>query len=204
MSSLLEVDEDSEEVRAVLTAGSLTSPPLVTMSFQGLAEPVALWTDLEKLGWLIPARPLRPAVAIDWVGEGAEDFVVRPYRVNDFRIQPGAWPPATRARIGALTVAVLQRHAVQIVADEGYLQLIFPADLDPQGDGGIDLRLPADPLPNTLIIERAEDSMAGFCAYRTYGARAQSFTEPLVWAERARQVARSCLLYTSPSPRDRG
>ena len=191
MSSVVEVDDASQEVHAILTAGSLSTPPLVSLSFQGLSEPVALWADLEALGWVVPPRPLRPAVAIEWVGDGPEDFVVKPYRVDDFRIQPGPWPAASRARIGALTVAVLQRHSVRILADGGYLQLIFPAQLAAEQRGDIDLRLPADPLPDTVIIERRADSMSAFCAYRAFGVASGSASEPLIWAERARPVART-------------
>lgn len=187
-----EVDETSTEVHAVLETDNVATPPLVSMSFQGTADPVELWNDLERLGWIVPARPPRPASAIEWVHSDGRDneFHVRPYRIHDFRLLPGDWPAASRPRVGALTVSVLQRHDVQIHADQAYLQLIFPAQLEAESEGIIDLRSPADPLPNTLIIERASSSMAALCDYRTFDAASRSINEPLVWAERARQVAR--------------
>ncbi len=189
--SLVGVDEDSEEVHAVLTAGNLQRPPLVSFSFQGLAEPVELWSDLRELGWVVPPRPPRPASAIEWTGDGDNEFEVRAYRVIDYRIQPGQWPAESRPRIGALTVSALQRHGVHIHADDGYLQLIFPAQLEAERRGTIDLRTSVDPLPDTVILERAANSMARLCAYRTYGARSGTHIDRLVWAERARQVAQT-------------
>ncbi len=191
MRPAAELNQASYEVHAVLEAGSLSRPPLVSLSFQGLAEPTSLFTDLESLGWVIPSRPPRPASAIDWStpDENGNAFTVRGYRVDDFRPQPGVWPTATRSRIGALTVAVLQRHKVTIHADEAYLRLLFPAQADADEAEVLDLRLPADPLPDTIIIERATDSMAGLCDYRVFSAQARVTSELLVWAERARQVA---------------
>lgn len=191
MSSLLEINEASTEVHAVLASGSLSSPPQVSLSFPGLDDPVSLWNDLQSLGWVIPPRPPRPSSAIRWLGDGPNDYEIRPYRVNGFRIQPGPWPDVARTRIGALTVSVLQKHAVQIHADAPYMELIFPAQLEAERSGLIDLRMPADPLPNTVVIERAADSMAALCSYKTFGAKGGGYAEPLFWAERARQVAQT-------------
>ncbi len=186
------IDQSSNEVHAVLEAGSLARPPLVSLSFQGLVEPEELFADLEALGWIIPIRPPRPASAIDWSSPDDEGnaFSVRGYRIDDFRLQPGQWPAATRSRIGALTVAVLEKHLAHIHADDAYLRLLSPAEVEAgETIETIDLRAPADPLPNTVIIERSVDSMAALCDYRTFGAQSRAMDDVLVWAERARQVA---------------
>jgi len=180
------VAANSTRIYAVLDSPDLSTPPYVLLSYQGLEEPTELWDALVRIGWMIPPRPKPPESA---VSNGRAGRTVLPHRINDFALREGVWAADSRAKIGGLTVSILQRFGVEVHAPPSYERLLFPAQVDAAGHGVESAPGPADPAPNTLIIERLEESFAGSCAYRMHGASSRLFPVELTWGERARPVA---------------
>lgn len=104
------------EIAAEVAWTVSSRPPEVVLSFQGLHEPVELWTELQQIGWIIPAMPPRPANAIEWTPDpvAGTDFTVLPWTVTEFRLEEGAWSvPADE--VGTRTLDALLDHQGKII-----------------------------------------------------------------------------------------
>lgn len=183
--SFSEVSSESAGVYAAMDSPTLSIPPYVMLSYQGLEPPLELFASLTELGWVVPPQSTAPSV----LDEGWQPVAVEAYRVDDVVLREGRWDEQTRRRIGPATFNILRAHGVHVSAPETYERLLFPAQID-AGDT-IDLRSPSDPLPHSIIIENLESSIAGSCSYRVHRADGQGFSGQVTWSERARQVGAS-------------
>ena len=177
-----EVSSESNAVYAAMDSPSLLVPPYVLLSYPGLEPPLELFDALGYLGWVVPPQPPPPSV-LDGDRRATGGLA---YRVDDCVLREGVWDQDVRQRIGAATFAILQRYGVRVNAPMAYERLLFPAQVD--AGEPIDLRLPSDPPPHTIIIELAESSIAATCSYRVYRAHSLGHEGSLTWSERARQV----------------
>lgn len=111
------------DIAAEMIWTASSAPPEVTLSFQGLAEPIRLWQQLMALGWEVPPCPPRPGSAIEWVPDpvAGTDYTIRPWRVNEFRLGEGQWSREVGATIGATTYQILREFDATITGTEGPL-----------------------------------------------------------------------------------
>ncbi|MDW3179639.1 MAG: hypothetical protein R8J94_19765 [Acidimicrobiia bacterium] len=111
------------DIAAVMIWTASSAPPEVTLSFQGLAEPISLWQQLMALGWEVPPCPPRPGSAIEWVPDpvAGTDYTIRPWRVKEFRLGEGQWSREVGATIGATTYRILREFDATITGTEGPL-----------------------------------------------------------------------------------
>ena len=107
-------------VRITTRSGSTT--PWLEVDYRGLRPPLALFADLEMIGWTPPAIQPPPASAIDWSTPNdatGERFTVHDYPVVAAVVSPpkgsgrdGAWNEAERAAFTTVLTGVLTRHGV--------------------------------------------------------------------------------------------
>ncbi|MGI9608899.1 MAG: hypothetical protein ACR2NL_01255, partial [Acidimicrobiia bacterium] len=121
MSNLTNTTTALDEVRAAMTWQSVSGPPSLKLTFNGLAEPTTLFDELTALGWTIPARPSRPSSAIEWVPDpvAGTEYTLKPWAVRDFRIAPpSAWDRGPNDDNNVATYAILARHCAEVTATE--------------------------------------------------------------------------------------
>lgn len=173
----------STVVHAILDSTALSVPPSVRLSYHRRYPPLPLFTELEGLGWRLPA------VDLDALEVPATDADIG--RVDDVVLREGPWSPGEAGRIGHLTIATLRRHSVRVHATPNYERLLFPAQVLPGEAGVANAVADVVHVPHTLVVELRERSVAEDCSYRTFGVRTTSAAKPLVWAERLRPVGAS-------------
>ncbi|MFT7475492.1 MAG: hypothetical protein ACI81L_002431 [Verrucomicrobiales bacterium] len=133
----------ASDVEAELVWTSTNRPPEVTLSFQGLSEPMELWDKLRSIGWTVPLCPPRPGSAIEWVPDpvAGTDYTILPWRVKEFRLQEGEWSSDSINAIGVRTVRALQRYDAKIDGLPPHLEV--PAEANP-------VAVEPDPVRQTL------------------------------------------------------
>lgn len=108
--------QDVPLVEAQVFLTSVSHSPEIILSFDGSNAPTALFVELNRVGWSIPAVPPPPSSAIDWTPDPATgaDYTLLPWRVTDFRIDSGSWTEKSAPKVGGLTMAALKRNRVMI------------------------------------------------------------------------------------------
>lgn len=154
----------ASDIEAEMIWTSAGSPPEVTLSFQGLAEPISLWQQLMALGWGVPPCPPRPGSAIEWVPDpvAGTDYTIRPWRVNEFRLQEGQWSREVAPTIGASTYRMLRQFGATITGTQSQLDQL--RSLEPAATtASPDTQPPPGAVQHAAVfLEMADDIAAQF------------------------------------------
>ncbi len=123
----------SSDIEAEMIWTSAAAPPELTLSFQGLAEPIGLWQQLLALGWEVPPCPPRQGSAIEWVPDpvAGTDYTIRPWRVNEFHLREGQWDQEVNATVGASTYHILRQFDAKITGTPSQLKQLRTLEQSP-------------------------------------------------------------------------
>lgn len=102
---------------------------VLEVSYPGLQPPLALFADLDMIGWKVPPPAPPPAAAIDWDTPDpatGERFTIRDFPVHGIIIEPpagsgrsGTWTDAERPVFERSLHGVLSRHGMGTDAASG-------------------------------------------------------------------------------------
>jgi hypothetical protein len=180
------------DVQATVEVSDTSRPPRITFSFPGLLDPMALWAELETLGWHVPDRPHQPEPEIDWNSPGSSEYHVLPYRVTGFKISPKKWQANQVAKRGLKTINTLRRFGVDLQIPIAYLDFLRRTQMSLIQGAPTSNEAPVERptrVPNTLLLSRqpwavlVEERSA-----ETFETAVGPNQKTWFWTESARQV----------------
>lgn len=185
------------ETSVAIKKARVTHTLTLEVSYPGLEPPVALFSDLEMIGWKVPPPVPPPATAIDWTTPNpvtGERFTITEYLVEAAVVEPpagsgrhGAWTDGERPAFERSLRGVLARHGLEHEPEPevvGFAQrVVEPAGRGRRLFGSLREALPAEPPPEPVAVHLpASIDIEG-------GVRLEATVDPVHHAALAAKVA---------------